>query len=67
MRAGLDELVRWMNDQVRQGLSSLSGRYDEWNRQRFTNPLHDAVAWMPNVSWRDDPDVAAAVGRMDQR
>ena len=47
-------------------VTGLSGRYDEWNRQRFTNPLHDAVAWMPNVSWRDDPDVASEVKRMDQ-
>lgn len=32
MRAGLDELCRWMNDQIRQGLSSLSGHYEEWDR-----------------------------------
>ena len=32
MGAGLDELCRWMNDQVVQGLSSLSGHYEEWNR-----------------------------------
>ena len=32
MRAGLEELTRWMNDQVRQGLSSLSGHYEEWER-----------------------------------
>lgn len=32
MRAGLEELERWMNDQVRQGLSSLSGHYEEWER-----------------------------------
>lgn len=32
MRAGLEELTRWMNDQVRQGLSSLSGNYGEWDR-----------------------------------
>ena len=47
-------------------VTGLSGRYDEWNRQRFTNPLHDAVAWMPNVSWRDEADVAGEVKRMDQ-
>lgn len=32
MRSGLEELTRWMNDQVRQGLSSLSGHYEEWDR-----------------------------------
>ena len=32
MRSGLEELERWMNDQVRQGLSTLSGHYEEWNR-----------------------------------
>lgn len=32
MCAGLEELDRWMNDQVRQGLSLLSGRYEEWER-----------------------------------
>lgn len=32
MGAGLDELCLWMNDQVCQGLSSLSGRYEEWDR-----------------------------------
>lgn len=32
MRSGLEELERWMNDQVRQGLSALSGHYEEWNR-----------------------------------
>jgi len=35
-----------------------SGRYDEWNRQRFSNPLKDAVAELSNVTWRDEPDVA---------
>ena len=37
-----------------------SGRYDEWNRQRFTNPLKDAVADLANVSWREAHDVAEA-------
>ena len=37
-----------------------SGRYDEWNRQRFSNPLKDAVAGLPNVVWRESPDVAKA-------
>lgn len=32
MKAGLEELSRWMEDQVRCGLSSLSGQYGEWNR-----------------------------------
>ena len=32
MSAGLEELCRWMNDQVCQGLSSLSGHYEEWDR-----------------------------------
>ena len=32
MSAGLDELCRWMNDRVSQGLSSLSGHYAEWDR-----------------------------------
>ena len=32
MGAGLEELGRWMNDQVRQGLSALSGNYEEWDR-----------------------------------
>ncbi len=32
MSAGLDELCRWMNDRVSQGLSSLSGHYEEWDR-----------------------------------
>ncbi|MBQ6915999.1 MAG: hypothetical protein IJQ65_09770 [Kiritimatiellae bacterium] len=35
-----------------------SGRYDEWNRQRFGNPLKDAVAGFPNVVWRNDYDTA---------
>ena len=37
-----------------------AGRYDEWNRQRFSNPLKDAIATLPNVAWRDEPDVAKA-------
>ena len=37
-----------------------SGRYDEWNRQRFSNPLKDAVVGLPNVAWREKPDVAKA-------
>ena len=36
------------------------GRYDEWNRQRFSNPLKDAVAGLPNAAWRDEPDVVVA-------
>lgn len=32
MGAGINELCRWMSDQVAQGLSSLSGQYDEWDR-----------------------------------
>jgi len=35
-----------------------SGRYDEWNRQRHTNPLKTAVAKLPNVAWRDEADSA---------
>jgi len=35
-----------------------SGRCDEWNRQRFSNPLKDAVAGLPNVVWRDAHDTA---------
>ena len=37
-----------------------SGRYDEWNRQRFSNPLKDATASLGNVVWRDEPDEAKA-------
>ena len=37
-----------------------SGRCDEWNRQRFSNPLKDAVAGLPNVTWREAHDVARA-------
>ena len=32
MGAGLEELSRWMGDQVRYGLSALSGQYGEWER-----------------------------------
>ncbi|HJD97187.1 SWIM zinc finger family protein [Mailhella massiliensis] len=32
MATGLEELSRWMGDQVRCGLSSLSGQYGEWGR-----------------------------------
>ena len=35
-----------------------SGRYDEWNRQRFSNPLKEAVAGLPNVVWRNAHDTA---------
>ncbi|WP_295636795.1 SWIM zinc finger family protein [uncultured Mailhella sp.] len=32
MSTGIDELCRWMNDQVVQGFSSLSGHYEDWDR-----------------------------------
>ena len=48
MRAGLEELSRWMNDQVSQGLSSLSGRYEEW--ERMAARMVDAQ--MPGVAAR---------------
>ena len=35
-----------------------SGRYDERNRQRFSNPLKAAVAGLANVAWRDAHDMA---------
>ena len=35
-----------------------SGRYDEWNRQRATNPLKAALAGLANAVWRDERDVA---------
>ena len=37
-----------------------AGRCDEWNRQRFSNPLKEAVAGLSNVTWREAHDVARA-------
>ena len=61
----VEALVAYAKKGGRLVVTGQSGRYDEWNRQRFDNAFKDAVAWMPNVSWRDDPDVAE-VKRMDQ-
>jgi len=37
-----------------------SGRYDEWNSQRFSNVLKEAVVGLTNVVWREKHDVAKA-------
>ena len=37
-----------------------SGRYDEWNRQRFSNVLKEAIVGLTNVVWREKHDVAKA-------
>ena len=58
MQTGLEELRRWMTDQVRQGLSSLSGRYGEWDR--LAARMVDAQ--MPGMAAR----VRELAARMDQ-
>ena len=60
MGAGLEEMTRWMNDQVRQGLSSLSGRYEEW--ERLAARMVDAQA--PGVAARLR-DMASLMDRGD--
>ena len=60
MRAGLEELDRWMNDQVRQGLSALSGRYEEW--ERLAARMVDAQ--MPGLAARVR-DMASLMDRGD--
>lgn len=72
MGAGLEELCRWMNDQVSQGLSSLSGHYEEWDR--LAARMVDAQ--MPGVAARlrgmaslvdgSDDWPAELLGRMGQ-
>ena len=53
-------LVAYAKTGGRLVVTGQSGRYDEWNRQRFGNPLREQVAALPNVAWRDAPDVAPA-------
>lgn len=72
MRAGLDELCRWMSDQVRQGLSPLSGHYGEWDRlaARMVDAQMPGVAAVlrDTASLMDGSDdwPAAVLGRLGQ-
>ena len=72
MRAGMEELCRWMNDQVRQGLSSLSGHYEEWDRlaARMVDAQMPGVAArlraMASLMDRGDDWHAVLLGRMGE-
>ena len=56
----VDALVAYAKKGGRLVCTGEAGRDDEWNRQRFSNPLKDAVGGLPNVTWREEPDVAKA-------
>ena len=54
--AQIAALVAYAKGGGRLVVTGESGRYDEWNRQRFDNPLKKAVGGLPNVVWRDEAD-----------
>ncbi len=54
--AQVDALAAYAKKGGRLVVTGESGRYDEWNRQRFDNPLKSAVAGLPNVTWREKAD-----------
>jgi len=54
--ADVDVLGRYAEKGGRLVVTGDSGRCDEWNAERFENPLKNRIGALPNVVWRDRPD-----------
>ena len=57
--ADIDSLCRYAENGGRLIVTGDSGRCDEWNAERFENPLKKRIGTLPNVVWRDRADFIA--------
>ena len=55
--AQIDALVAWARNGGRLIVTGDSGRYDDWNAQRYENPLLPQLKGIANVSIRRDRDI----------